>query len=64
MMLIIELHDKNNPDRIVPFDAADFSIALPSLGGSLLKLKSDGGLIPVEETPDQILKLMKDQGAC
>jgi len=58
-MKIIKLHDLNNPTRIVPFDAADFSVAVPYLGGAALRLKSGDALIPVIETPEQILDLLE-----
>ena len=62
-MIIIKLHDKLNPERIVPFDAADFSMALPQLGGSALRLKSSDSLTLVAETPEQIIALMESAGA-
>jgi len=62
-MKIIKLHDKNNPERIIPFDAADFSMAVPMLGGSALRLKSSDSLTQVLETPEEILDLLASAGA-
>lgn len=60
-MKIVRLHDLNNPSRIIPFDAADFSAAVPYLGGSALKLKDCEALIPVIETAEQIIALLGEQ---
>ena len=58
---LIELHDKLNPTRIIPFDADDFSAAIPWCGGSLLKPKDSEALIPVAETPEQIEQLVNGE---
>jgi len=59
-MKLIKLHDKLNPDRIVPFDAADFSAAFPYNGGSWLRLKDGDQMYPVSETPEQIMALVEE----
>jgi len=58
-MKLIDLHDFLNPARVVVLDAADFSIALPYLGGCALKLKSADGQVLVHETPEEIEALLK-----
>ncbi len=58
-MKIVELHDKVNPDRVVPFDAEDYSAAVPYCGGAGLKLKDSDGLLLVHETPEEIEALVK-----
>ena len=63
-MKLIRLHDKINPDRVVPIDAADFSAAFPYLGGSWLRLKDGDQLFPISETPDQIYALIEEASSC
>ena len=63
-MHIVKLHDKLNPDRIVPIDAADFSAAFPYLGGSWLRLKDGDQLFPISETPEQIMALIEEASSC
>ena len=58
-MKLIDLHDFLNPTRVVPFDAADYSIALPYLGGAALKLKDSDVQVLVHETPEEIEALLK-----
>ena len=58
-MNLIELHDKNNPERVVPIDADDFSAAFPYLGGAMLRLKDGDALYPVAETPEAIAELLR-----
>lgn len=53
-MQLIKLHDMNNPNREIPMDAADFSVALPYLEGSAVRLKSSDSCFLVYETPEQI----------
>jgi len=61
-MKIVELHDRINPDRIVPFNAEQFLVALPYNGGSLLTL-TDTQPVYVKETPEEIVALLKEAEA-
>jgi aspartate 1-decarboxylase len=57
-MRIVELHDKNNPSRVIPIDAEDFSIAVPYNGGAAVKLKDGDALYIVSETPEEVEALV------
>jgi len=58
-MRLIELHDKNNPTRVIAIDADDFSAAVPHLDGSAVRLKDGDALYIVHETPEEIVELLK-----
>jgi len=60
-MKIIILHDTNNPEKIIPMDAEDFSVALPYLNGSCaVRTKSSDSAFMVKESTEEILKMLNE----
>jgi hypothetical protein len=53
------LHDYLNPNRIVPMDPADFSIAVPCTTGSVVYAKGNDQPVLVHETPEEIADLLE-----
>ena len=58
-MKLIVLHDINNPDRVLPMDAEDFSAAQPYLGGALVYRKDSDTPLTVYETPEKVLEIIQ-----
>jgi hypothetical protein len=59
-MKLLVFHDYTNPDRVVPFDAEDFSLASPYLSGAALRTKSSDNPVYVHETPEEILRQLQE----
>ena len=53
-MRLVELHDINNPQRIIALDADDFSAAIPYGSGSAIMLKSNSQPIAVHESTTEV----------
>jgi len=58
-MHLITLHDYLNPNEEVPMDADDFSVCMPYLSGSIVRLKSSDSMFQVHERPHEIMTLIK-----
>ncbi len=58
-MHLITLHDYLNPNEEVPMDADDFSVCMPYLSGSIVRLKSSDSMFQVRERPHEIMTLIK-----
>lgn len=55
-MHLITLHDYLNPNEEVPMDADDFSVCMPYLSGSVVRLKSSDSMFQVHERPTEVMK--------
>ncbi len=59
-MKILILHDINSPDRVIPCDAEEFAMARPYLSGSEVKMKDSDDWARVHESPEDILRQLKE----
>ena len=58
-MRLIELHDVNNPSRIVPFDADDFSTVIPQNQGCAVIRKDSDIVVYVHESACEVMMLIE-----
>jgi len=53
-MRIVHLHDINNSQQVIPFDADDFSAAVPFGSGSAVRTKSSDQPVFVHECTTEV----------
>jgi hypothetical protein len=58
-MRIIELHDVNSPNRVIPFDADYFSLALPQNQGCAVFAKDSTFALLVHESTEEVTMLVQ-----
>jgi hypothetical protein len=58
-MRLIELHDVNNPSRVVPFDVDDFSSAIPMNQGCAVIRKDSDIITYVHESAEEVMLLVE-----
>lgn len=59
-MKLLILHDLNNPNREVPIDASDYSMASPLATGSAVLTKASGQPVLVHESPEEIARMIEE----
>ena len=58
-MRLIELHDVNNPTRVLPFDADDFARAIPMNQGCAVFGKGSDYAVLVHESSEEVMMLIE-----
>jgi len=56
---LIELHDALNPARVIPFDADDFSTAIPQNTGCAVLRKESDIILYVHESSEEVMMLIE-----
>jgi len=56
---LVELHDALNPARVIPFDADDFSMAIPQTQGTGILRKDSDIVIWVHESSEEVMMLIQ-----